>query len=551
MNAAGGAGRRWPWLVLFGALLVVGAYLRVAQLATQMLMDDEWHAVRMLLQSGYAGIARHFGLADHSIPLTLYYRWLYVHGLLDEWSMHLPLLVAGLALLVLAPGLLRRLPLPTRVLWCGLLAISPPLVYFSRTARPYALLALAGLVALVAFRNWQAGGPRRHAWAGAYLVASVLAGWAHPLSLVFTLWPFVHYGMPALLDLRRRQQRRQAGRRLAGLAGLGAATLVPLALLLGPPLVADWDALVGKAGASSVSAASFGQTLLMQFGVVPAWLCLGLIALAVLGAWRLAQREPDLLALTLGASLAGGMTIALAEPAWIQHAPVLVRYAAPVLPFLLLYLAEGLAAVIGRLRAPGAQAATAGAVLVGLVAAGPLPDWYVRPNQFMEHAAFQFDYDRRTNPYWTLLELGPVSPFYRQLAARPPGSVTLIETPARAVSNYSPDPWLQAIHHQNIKYALASPVCGIGAWDELPYPAQGVHFRRLLHLDEVLAGHTAGADYLVMRLAPWTLPRKDFPWPSPWPDMPACVAKVAARLGPPVWCDAQIAVFALARPDGS
>ena len=157
----------WPWWLLGIAALAVGIFLRAWQLRSQMLLDDEWHAVRMLIRADKAGIAGHFGLADYCIPLTLWYRWLYERAALSEWTMHLPLLVAGIALLVVAPWLLRRsLPPATNAAWLALLAVSPLLVYFSRTARPYALLALCGVVAFVALRNWYArrGCPPR--WRG-------------------------------------------------------------------------------------------------------------------------------------------------------------------------------------------------------------------------------------------------------------------------------------------------------------------------------------------------------------------------------------------------
>jgi hypothetical protein len=94
-----------------------------------MLVDDEWHAVRMLVHADFTAIATHFGLADYCIPLTLWYRWLYEHAALDEWSMHLPLVLAGVALPVVLPLLLRRdCPPPVLGTWTALLALSPPLV---------------------------------------------------------------------------------------------------------------------------------------------------------------------------------------------------------------------------------------------------------------------------------------------------------------------------------------------------------------------------------------------------------------------------------------
>jgi len=538
----------WPWWLLAGVALVAGVWLRASQLRTQMLFDDEWHAVRMLIRSDMAGIATHFGFADYCIPLTLYYRWLYEHAMLDEWAMHLPLLLAGCALLVVAPWLLRASLAPaTRATWVALLAVSPPLIYFSRTARPYALLALCGVVALVAFRNGyeRRGSPR--AWAVVYVAATFVAGWAHLLSLVFTLWPFAWHGLGALRGCIGRSTRAEASRRLASLVAFGVVTAIPLALALVPPLLGDWASMAAKAGTNAVSVDSVFRTFLMQFGLADAWASVPVAALFAFGAWRLWQRERELVALVLSGCVVGALVVCAARPAWIQHAPVLVRYAAPVLPFLLLFLAEGIAGMVERLRVPAVAAIAACALVAVLAWRGPLPHWYYVPNQFMGHALFQFDYAAQANPYVTELELGPVPAFYRELARRPAGSVTLIEAPGLMESNFMPDPWLQQIHRQNVKHALVAPVCGTGeGWDEYPYTATGDRFTRVARLADILDGATWGADYLVLRLKPWTLPPGErFPWPVAWPDMPACVAKVEARLGAPVFTDDAIVVFAL------
>lgn len=528
-----------PWRLLIVAAVLVGAFLRVYQLGSQALIDDEWHAVRMLIRADAAGIATHFGLADYCIPLTLYYRWLYDLGALSEWQMHLPLLLAGIALLLVAPCLQRLAGLPTRAVWTALLALSPTLVYLSRTARPYALLALLAPLAILAFREWWFGREKRLRWAVAYVVLTFACGWMHLLSLVFTLWPFAYYGIGTL----RRLAQTEARRRLLALIGLGFASIVPLIAVFALPFANDWRAMAEKAGTDSITLDSLYRTGLMQFGVGSVWLFIPLFALFCVGAWRFARRERDFVALVLSMTVVGIAAIATARPAWIQHAPVLVRYAVPVLPFLLLFLAEGIVAVVERVRVPALAAALAAAATGAVTALGPMPSWFLhRPNQFIGHAIFQFDYDERANPYATLLELGPVSPFYRELAKRPPESVTLIETPASFISNYLPDPWYQAIHRQKLKFALAAPVCGEGRWDEYPYTATGLRFRRVVPLGDLLEGATYGAQYLVLRLHPWTLPPG---LQIPWPDMAACVAKVQARLGEPVYRDEQIVVFGL------
>ena len=160
----------------------------------------------------------------------------------------------------------------------------------------------------------------------------------------------------------------------------------------------------------------------------------------------------------------------------------------------------------------------------------------------MGHALFQFDYAPDKNPYATLLELGPVPAFYRDLASRPPGSITLIETPSRLISNYFPDAWYQAIHRQNIKYALAAPVCG-GEADEFPYTATGTAFRRIARARRFARRRDVGRR--LSRAAPHAVVGTAGTRAGHGRTWLQCAAKVTARLGEPVYRDEQIAVFSL------
>lgn len=534
----------WPWRVLAVAAVLIGIALRVDQLSSQALMDDEWHAVRMLIDSSAATIAAHFGMADYCIPLTLYYRWLYNLGMLSEWQMHLPLLLAGIGLLLWASTAKRVAPLPTRAVWTALLAISPALVYMSRTARPYALLALLGPVAILAFRAWWFGSERRGRAAALYILVTAFAGWLHLLSLVFTLWPFAWYGLAALYRALRGPDRAAAWRRVGELAGLGARVAVLLAAVLIWPLLGDWSAMAAKAGTHSVTAESLHRTVLIQFGIGHFVAFVPLALLFAVGVRASARRDRDFVGLILSGAVVGVAVIAAARPAWIHHAGVMVRYTVPFLPWLLLFVAEGIVTLAQSRLRPALATGAVALALTALVAAGPLPRWFAtRPNQFIGHAAFQFDYDDRENPYLTLYD-SAIPAFYRDLAALPPGSITLIETPASFVSNYQPGPWYQAVHRQKLKFALASPICGESGWDEYPYHATGLDFRRMVPLGDLLDGATYGGRYLVMRLRPWVLPTSE---PLPWPDLAACVATVSAKLGEPVHRDDEIVVFELGR----
>jgi predicted membrane-bound mannosyltransferase len=143
-------------------------------------------------------IVTHLDYADFSIPLTVYYRWLYDFGGLSEWGMRLPLLLAGCALVVVGPMLARPwASLPVRATWAMFLAISPLLVYFSRIARPYALTTLLCIVAFIAFPRWLARDQHRERWSAAYATATVMAAWLHMTTLAFTLIPFLYFGVRA------------------------------------------------------------------------------------------------------------------------------------------------------------------------------------------------------------------------------------------------------------------------------------------------------------------------------------------------------------------
>ncbi len=475
------------WPILLALAVVVGAWLRWYQLGTQVLVDDEWHAVHKVLHSDAWGIARTFGFADHSIPLTLYYRSLALHGGLTEWVMHLPMLIAGVTLLVLAGLSLRRQITPTvGATWVTLLAISPLLVYQSKTARPYALTSLLTFIAIVAFRKWwQKDGPQWPPAVG-YVVATFLAGWLHPITLPFTLLPFGYYGVRAILGAQRTPA-------LLRLSLLGVATAVPLAAALAPPLMNDWVRFSAKAGSDAVTPES---------------------------------------------------AIAAAQPQWIHHPGVLARYVLPALPFLLLFLAEGAVACLEPLGRPAWRAFIVVVAAGFLWWAGPMPDYFYRPNQFMGHLRFQYDYDPAHNPYVLEIPHDPVPDFYRQLAQRPPHTLTLIEAPWRLESNFNPHPWYQEIHRQYVKIGLTTPVCGVRDFGEYPATVRAFRFSQFAHLSEILAGKSYGADYLVMHLGAWKTPPDA---EVEWPDVQACLPAIEAKLGTPVYRDAQIVVFALKR----
>jgi hypothetical protein len=542
--AAHSSGRAAPaWTAIAAGALIAGVYLRATQLPAQILLDDEWHAIHKLLHSGAKGILTSFGVADYSIPLTLYYRFLALHGGLSEWAMHVPLLVAGVALLAVAPLLLRREAAPpVLATWVALLAISPLLVYLSRTARPYALTCLLAFVAVIAFRRWWRKDAHPLAWAFVYVAATFLAGWLHLVTLPFTLLPFA-YATIRTLAVPGERDRAHAMLRLIR---LGAITVLPLLAALLPPFLGSAVQLAEKTGSDGVTLDSVYRSGLMLIGTGSPWPFALACVLLLAGVRRLARRNGDFIAYVAFLSIGLAVALVFAKPAWVSHPLVFARYMLPALPFALLFVAEGAVACAAAAfaRTP-VQAATIAIAVLLLFLAGPIPRYLYYPNQFIEHARFQFDYDDAHNPYVQQIPSEPIPAFYRTLAKRPPGSSTLIEAPWRLESNFIPFPWYQAVHRQNVMIGLVTPVCGVRDFGEYSATETRLRFRNFAHLSEILRGRTYGADYLVMHVKPWTIPPNA---PVEWPDVAACLPAIEATLGAPVFRDDAIVVFDLAGP---
>ena len=526
------APRADAWSALLLVAFVAGAALRIWQLDIQILIDDEWHAIHKLLRSSPLDIVTHLGYADYSIPLTLYYQQLQRTIGLSEWGMHVPSLVAGVGLLLVGPRLLARsFALPVRATWTILVAISPLLVYHSKIARPYALTSLLTFVAILAFRAWWLD--RRGRAALLYVATTVLAGWLHAITLPFTLLPFVYCGVRAL--------HARDVRRFIALAKLGLATALALAVVLAPPIIIDWAAFSGKAGRDRASLDSLYRALLMLAGTGVAPVGMFVFAVAAFGWWRVRRREPDLAWYLATICVAGTAVVASSGAEWIAHPLVLARYLIPVVPFLLLFAAEGIIALVATPRY-WMGAVAAGAIAAALFAIGPIPQEWHYPNQFWGHLRYQFDYDPAHNPYVTQVSTDPVPAFYAELGKRPPGSVTLIEAPWRLESHYNALSLYQDTHRQRVKIGLVTPLCGTYDFGEYPEDEAGMRMRWMVHLASLLRGETFGADYLIVHANSRDVAARPAP---PWPDLRGCMPAIEAKLGAPVFRDDRITVFAL------
>ena len=512
--------------------LALGFGLRAYQLPDQILADDEWHALHALLAAGYGEIATHFGGADHSIPLTLLFKLMLDTIGLSEWLMRLPSFLTGIAAPLLLPYVVggRLRPIDRRC-FVMLLSISALLIYFSRIARPYALVALLSFVGIVAFDRFWRTDERR--WALGYVLAVAAAGYLHPVSLCFGLAP-LGYAALRLLLLRGRQEDWRRWLALCGATGLA------LLLLLGPPLYVDAAALAQKSGvdASTWYALSGGLHLWVGSGSrVLVGLLVGLAAWGAVRSWR-AQREW----LVYCSFCSGCLIVAvlLSFAAHLSEPIVVARYMLPALPVFSMLAATGLGELAGRFDHPVPRYGLPVALGAALVLTGPIPEQLRYPNQFSGHMVSHFDYRRELNSY---RELRParVPEFYTMLGREEPGSRTLIETPWRYEWDYNVLGFYQETHRQRIKIGFLGELCGYPTRGEYPDDATGMAFRGFVPLSRVLAAGPSAGDYVVFHLAP--------PWPPglPVPPIDRCVERFRSALGAPVFEDGEIVVFALGR----
>ena len=422
---------------------------------------------------------------------------------------------------------------PVRATWAVLLAVSPLLVYMTRTARPYALTALLATLALIAFERWYRGEGRRRAWGALYVAATFLGGYLHMTSLAFTLMPFVYFGVPALRrggEDRRRLFRLGHRDRVAARGRAAAAARQRLV-----HVHREGRRRFGH-GDHARADGPHDRRKRVHTPLVAV-----VFAAAVVGVVRLWRRDRELAGYLLAVMAAGTLAIVAARPNWIMHPPVLARYVVPILPVFLLFAAEGAVALVAIPIAP-VRALAIGLAGGALWCYGPLPAQSWEPNQFTGHLRFQFDYDDAHNPYVQQRPREPLPAFYQELAKAPPSSLKIIVAPWRLESHYNPHAWYQQAHRQRVMIGLTTPLCGVRNFGEYPETEAGMRLANFAHLSAVLRGEDYGADFLVMHLTPWsTPPGADVPWP----DVAKCLPMIEAALGAPFYRDERIVVFAL------
>lgn len=534
----------WATFAL-AAAFVLGAYLRLQQLGAQVLIDDEWHAVHQVLNNSPARMLVDFGFSDYSIPLGLL-AWGEAHVFgLSETLLRLPMVLCGLATLVVFPAYIaRRLSPATAVVFAVLLALSPLLVIYSRMARPYAITIFLCWVAHAAFARYAATTAGARGPAALYVLSASLAAWLHPIIAPFVVAPFLWHAM--LLLRAPAGERWRMLRRLVALAI--PAGLVMAALVL-PPLFANLESMALKSGVHA-------PTMETAIGVWYAWL--GTPSTAVVVAclvFALCGAGPVLRALPEARTGALGIVLTLAavmvsRPTWSFNPITLGRYLLPVVPLLLVSVAAGavrLASVVARLRIPGhrfAAAVVAALPCVGLAAQSPLLPMLRQPNGETQHFVHHFDFRPDHNAYLPHMAEIPLSPFWATLAAEPAGSLRIAVAPFYFESYDWDAPRWEAVSGQAVVPGYLWGLCVDARFGEVP-PERAFRFANAVHLADAAALARKGIDYVV--------------WQKPYQRVVAeqtatvgaetakCEVALRARYDAPAFEDGMLIAFRVAR----
>jgi hypothetical protein len=179
---------------------------------------------------------------------------------------------------------------------------------------------------------------------------------------------------------------------------------------------------------------------------------------------------------------------------------------------------------------------------------GPLPTINYRPNNWTNHARFQYAYDR-SNPHTLPYHREPasISAFYQDLARRPAGSLSLLEAPWYLDWGSNVYPSYQRVHRQWMMVGFVRDENDGSSgplFNELaPWLASG--FRNFVHVGAHAEIVARGVDYVVFhRNLDTELPN---PGRRPRPSVTAWIEEYRGRYGAPVYRDSSIVVFDVRR----
>jgi len=465
----------------FFAVAALGVYLRLDQFTLQVLLDDEWHVVHQLMAKPPKELVQTFGRSDFSIPLALLY-WVQLKLVgLSEFGMRWPMMLAGIAALLLFPLYVRQY-FDDRVtlIFMLLLALSPRLILYSRTARPYALTLLLSILAVGLFQKFVEAEKPSFKIGLFYSICAAASVWLHLISLPLVVAPFLVYGIPALIDRNRVRVKR--------LFWLGLITAAGLLAVVLPPMLGNPESLSVRLGVQTPDLQSY-------YGMLYVWTGTNSLSVVIIGVlfagigmgsvWRRLPLSGSLVT-GLGLTLVG---ILLTEPAWVQNPRTLARYLLPAIPLFLLCVSLGISSISDTMAQNWGTAGQTTSftlilfMLLLMVYYSPLPKTLVKPNSNSLHSLYQFDYREEKNLIYQYQKDFPVSPFWQKLSAMPRDSIKIAASPFSFETHHWDAARWEQISHQRVMPGYIHGFCVTSWWGEVPR-GQGYRFKNVGYLSD-------------------------------------------------------------------
>lgn len=524
--------------VLLGALLI-GTGLRLYQLPGQILFGDEWHAIFAANRAGYFQILSHFGVSDYSIPIALYFK-LAINSIgLGEYVIRTPFFLAGTLSVLIFPLLVRGLVGRfTSNLFAWLLALSPPLIFYTRFARPYAIAVCFGFIAVVLFfRWWIEPNPR---YAIQYVICALISAYSLLVTLPFVLGPFIFF--TAFSIGKARDQPSNATKRLTC---LGLLTLLSLLLFFALPLYGDLGAISDKAVHHRIHLSVLADAFRILMGVASPLLVIPMFILVVMGLIRVYGKSRSFAAYLFVLALIQTVAILIVRPLGATSPHILSRYLLIALPPLLVFVAAGAEAIPRLFHGPfktWMRTALPVGLCLALFLGSPVMAIMQRPNNAVTLTMLLYALEGRD--YGWMLK--GIPRFYETLAVHPPASLTIVEAPFI----WQADHLLlyQKIHRQRTLLGLTEELCGKKAETRISMAPRLKDLPSVVNLKHVDRLLDSGVDFVIFHKDlqnEINVPLKAY---ASQPHITECVEQYRMRLGKPVFEDEDIIVFKL--PEG-
>ena len=380
-------------IFLIGAL---GSFLRLNQIGGQLIGGDEWHAIEIAANHSLKFILTHFNTADNCIPITAVYKLLLESYGLNEFAVRIIPLIAGVLPLFVFPLIINRIfSKKISIIFAILISLSPFLVFYSRYARPYSVVAFLGFLSVLCFYLWIK--ERKFTHLLCYVAAAVITPYFHLLSfpvviapLIYTimicigerLFPF-HLCKTSLPDLKK-------------LITVGLVILACILLWLGPALPSI-TSITMHAGKGFVSLHTIYGVIKLFCGNANIIFVTISLLLLFLGVLKL-RKKLFLLGYLSGVILFQFFALVLIRSDLISIPLIFARYAIPCLPVWLLFISIGLDEIFRRIEIVLKRKVSLFLYCLLLIAViittSPLLKYFTIPNSFTNHNYYQDAYKK-------------------------------------------------------------------------------------------------------------------------------------------------------------